>query len=84
MLRISKNLRIIKVDENNLALEKLKLVVERNGSCHNAWTLVGYYGSLKSALHGLLHKTLFDLVENQLDIKQLIESIENLEKQIGE
>ena len=46
------------------------------------WCRNGYYGSLKMALCGVLEKELFDSVEEELALKDVINKIEEAKKQI--
>lgn len=83
MIQITEKLRIVKADDKNLALEELRDVTNKKSQTTNKqWCWCGWYGDLKTALIGALHKQLFDSAEEELQIKDLIERIEKVENYI--
>lgn len=83
MIQITEKLRIVRLDDKNLAIEELKDVTNKKTQTTNKqWCWCGYYGDLKTALLGVLHKQLFDSAEEELEIKGLIERIEKVENNI--
>ena len=83
MIQITEKLRIVQADDKNLALEELKDVTSKKSQTTNKqWCWCGWYGDLKTALLGALHKQLFDSAEEELEIKGLIERIEKVENYI--
>ena len=82
MIQINNKLRIVKNDEKNLAIEELRTITSEKKGSHEEWCWCGYYGSLKSALLGVLDKLLFDSAEEELDIQGLIKKIEIVEQEI--
>ena len=82
MIQINNKLRIIKNDEKNLAIEELRTITSEKKGSHEEWCWWGYYGSLKSALLGVLDKLLFDSAEEELTIKDIVRKIEQAEKEI--
>lgn len=83
MIQITEKLRIVKADDKNLALEELKDVTSKKSQTTNKqWCWCGYYGDLKTALLGVLHKFLLDSVEEELQIKDVVAKIETVENDI--
>lgn len=83
MIQITEKLRIVKADDKNLALEELRDVTNKKSQTTNKqWCWCGYYGDLKTALIGVLHKVLFDSAEEELQIKDVIAKIESVENDI--
>lgn len=83
MLQINDKLRVRRIDDKNLALEELKNVTSKKSQTTNKqWCWCGWYGDLRTALLGALHKQLFDSAEEELEIKGLIERIEKVENYI--
>ncbi|MBO5280309.1 MAG: hypothetical protein J6B55_03705 [Clostridia bacterium] len=83
MIYINDNLRIKKLDEKNLSLESFsEIKTKQTDPPKKAWRHCGYYGDLKSALQGALKKQLFDSVENEQTVKDLIEEIRGAEQSI--
>ena len=83
MIQINDKLRIVKAYDKNLALEELRDVTNKKSQTTNKqWCWCGWYGDLKTALIGALHKQLFDSAEEELEIKGLIERIEKVENNI--
>ena len=82
MIQITEKLRIVKADDKNLALEELRDVTNKKSQTANKkWCWCGWYGDLRTALLGALHKQLFDSAE-ELQVKDVIEKIESVEKNI--
>ena len=87
MIYINDKLRISKVDERCLQIEKYKTVEKKEngrktGEILNRWEWAGFYGDIKSALIGVLRKQLFDSTDEELTLKQLIEKIDAAENEI--
>ena len=79
MIYINEKLRIRKIDDRNLQLEEYRKPNEKSGTIKEdteKWRWCGYYGDLKSALLGALTKQLFDSVENELTLKDVISRID--------
>ena len=76
MILINDKTRIVKVDYNNLAIEELKTVTNKQNESYQAWCRCGYYGSLRSALIGVLDKELFNCADEELTLQQLVKKIE--------
>ena len=83
MIQINNKLRIRQADDKNLALEELKDVTSKKSQTTNKkWRWCGWYGDLRTALLGALHKQLFDSAEEELEIKDLVKRIETAENNI--
>lgn len=82
MIQINDKLRIRKLDDRNIVVEQLKTIEGKTKGLHDEWILFGYYGTLKSALKGCLDKQLFDTVNEELQLKDIISKIENVENNI--
>ena len=79
MIYINDKLRIRKLDDRNLQLEEYRKPSEKSGTIKEnteKWRWCGYYGDLKSALLGALTKQLFDSVENELTLKDVVSRID--------
>ena len=84
MIQITEKLRIVKADDKNLALEELRDVTSKKSQTTNKqWCWCGFYGTFKSALLGVLHKRLFESVKEELQLKDCIAKINEIEKEIG-
>lgn len=82
MLIINNKLRIRKLDETNLVMEKLKIVSSEVKGTREEWVFEGYYGSLEWALSSVLKKELFDSLEEEVEIKDLLKVIEKTSQDI--
>lgn len=83
MIQINNNIRIVRRDDKNLAIEKYDLVTNsKTNESHYEWRWVGYYGDVKSALLGVLKHSLLDGAEEELDIQGLIKKIKIIEQEI--
>lgn len=82
MIQINDKLRIVKADERNLVIEQLRTVTSEKKGSHDEWCWCGYYGTLKSALLGILHKQLFESTDEKLRIEDVVARIEKAEKEI--
>ena len=76
MIQINERTRIIKVDDNNLAIEELKTITNKQNESCQEWRRCGYYGSLRSALIGVLDKELFNCAEEDLTLQKLVNKID--------
>lgn len=78
MIKIGERVRITKIDKINLLLEFKDEVVYR-GKSEMKWTFAGYYGDLRSALHGAYKKYSLVIDDGNLnDLKIAIEKIDNI------
>lgn len=83
MIQITEKLRIRQADDKNLVIEELRDVTNKNSQTTNKqWCWCGYYGDLKTALLGVLHKVLLDSAEEKLQIKDVLQKIESVENDI--
>ncbi len=83
MIQINDRLRIVKVDDRNLAIEEFRQVTSEKHGTREEWCWCGYYGTLKSALLGCLDKKMFDLPEADISsINLLLQKIEQCETEI--
>lgn len=83
MIQITDKLRIRRADDRNLVIEEFRDVTDPKAKTTNKqWCWCGYYGDLKTALLGVLHKALLDSAEEELQIKDLIKRIEKVENYI--
>ena len=85
MIYINEKIRIRKLDDGkNLQLEEYRQI----GDCRftkqsgGKWYWCGYYGDLKSALLGALSKQLFDSVDDELDLKDIVSKIDDARAEI--
>jgi hypothetical protein len=86
MIQINEKVRISRIDKWCLQVEEYRLVVgKKTKEERYDWCWVGYYGSLKSAIGGVLNYCLMSLTDEEIkDCKALIEKIERLDKEIKE
>lgn len=83
MIQITEKLRIRRADDENLVIEELRDVTSQKSQTTNKqWCWCGYYGDLKTALLGALHKQLIDSIEEELQLKDIIDRIETAENNI--
>lgn len=83
MIQITEKLRIRRADDKNLVIEELRDVTSQNSQTTNKqWCWCGYYGDVKTALLGVLHKSLLDSAEEELQVKDVIAKIEAVENDI--
>lgn len=82
MLQINDKLRIVKLDERNLCIEQLKVVKSEKKGDYEQWFCVGYYGNLETALQGILNKQLFDCIDEEIQIKDVLSKIEQVRQEI--
>ena len=82
MIQINNKLRIVKNDDKNLVIEELRTIESEKKGTHEEWCWCGYYGDLRSALNGVLKKKLFDTVEEELTITDLIAKIDSAKNEI--
>lgn len=82
MLQINDKLRIIKFDERNLCIEQLKIVKSKKYGDNKQWLCAGYYGNLETALQGILNKQLFDCVDEEIQIKDVLDKIQQVRQEI--
>lgn len=83
MIQITEKLRIRRADDRNLVIEEFRDVTDPKAKTTNKqWCWCGYYGDLKTALIGVLHKSLLDSAEEELQVKDVIKRIESVENDI--
>lgn len=83
MIQINDKLRIRRADDRNLVIEEFRDVTDPKAKTTNKqWCWCGYYGDLKTALLGVLHKALLDSAEEELQVKDVIAKIETVENDI--
>lgn len=82
MIQINDITRIVKIDENNLAIEELKTVTTRQNKTRQEWCRRGYYGSLRSAMVGVLEKNLFNCADEKLTLQELVNKIDIIIQEI--
>ena len=84
MIYINDKLRIRRLDTRSLQLEEYREAEDCNLTKQKEpkWRWCGYYGDLKSALLGALTKQLFDSVENELTLKDVISKIDEARAEI--
>lgn len=84
MLEINKKYRVRKFDECNLVIEKFKTVSSESKGTRDEWVWNGYYTSVEGALTSILSKELFESIEREKEIKDLLKVIEDSKKEIIE
>lgn len=83
MIYISETLRISKLDENCLQMEKFTTVKsKKTKTISEQWKRCGYYGDIKSAFVSALKKQLFDSAEEEIKISEVIARIDSAESNI--
>lgn len=82
MLYINDDLRIKKLDDKCLALEKNCEIIKKSGEQTKKWKFCGYYGSLEQALAGATKKQLHDATETTERIDELLKEIDTLRSEI--
>lgn len=82
MLQINDKVRIVRSDENNLQIEELRTVTSKKLGSHEEWCWCGYYSTLKSALLGVLSKQLFDCIEEETNLIDVINAITKAQDEI--
>lgn len=81
-LYINENTRITRFDEKNLQIETLKSVKKKNGEIVEQWLGNGFYGSLETALTGVLKKELLSAPEECETLREVIQKIEDSKTEI--
>ena len=83
MIYINEKLRISKFDENNLQIEEYRKGINPKTKEEVwKWKWCGYYGDLKTALLGVLKYKLFECVEEELDLQEVLSKIEEARQNI--
>ena len=84
MLQINDKLRIRRTDEKNLVIEEYsdKIVNPRTKEITSGWQWCGYYGTLESALKGILSKQLLDSIDDEITLKEVLDKIEQVRQEI--
>lgn len=84
MIQITDTLRIVKKDALNLAIEQLQTVKNTKTKENTLkWVHKGWYSNLKSALKGIVNKQLFDLVDTETTLNNLIFQIDEINNNIN-
>lgn len=86
MLYINKGLRVRRYDDFNIIIErKAKRTNKETGKGTMIWKVLGYYGSLASAMQGLFdYMTTEEMDKNMHSLESLKKSIENIGKKLAE
>lgn len=79
---ITDKLRITRLDKRCLQLEELKTIKPKDKPEHNEWVWVGYFGDLRSALHGAYKTQVLDAVGGSEALEELIKKIEESENNV--
>ncbi len=83
MIYINEKLRISKCDNLNLQIEEYRKGINPKTKEEVwSWKWCGYYGDLKTALLGVLSKKLFDSVDEELTLKELVSKIDEARQEI--
>ena len=82
MLVVNNKYRVRKLDETNLVIEQLKIVSSETKGTREEWVWEGYYSSVEGALNSIFKKQLFDSVEQELEIKDILKVMKEIEKNI--
>ena len=84
MIYINDKLRISKLDERNLQLEEYRKGVNPKTKEEVwSWKWCGYYGDLRTACLGALSKIMFDYVDEELTLKEVLAKIDEAREQIA-
>lgn len=82
MLVINNKYRVRKLDDSNLVIEQLKIVSSETKGTREEWVWEGYYSSVEGALNSILRKQLFDSVEQEIEIKDVLKIMKETEQNI--
>lgn len=83
MLQITENLRIVRHDDKNIVVEYLDTVTGRkDGDIRKEWHIYGYYGKLEQAVLGALDKQLFDSIDEEQTLQDIVARIERARTEI--
>lgn len=83
MIYINEKLRISKCDNLNLQIEEYRKGINPKTKEESwSWKWCGYYGDLKTALLGVLKYKLFDCVDEELDLQEVLGKIEEARQSI--
>lgn len=83
MIYINDKLRISKLDERNLELQEYRKGVNPKTKEEVwSWKLCGYYGDLRTACLGALSKIMFDYVDEETTLKEVLAKIDESREQI--
>lgn len=82
MIQINDKLRVVKADERNLVIKELRTVESKKLGKHDEWYWCGYYSDLRSALCGVINQKLFDTVDEELQLKDLVKIITDSKNEI--
>ena len=82
MLVINNKYRVRKLDDSNLVIEQLKIVSSEVKGTREEWVWEGYYSSVEGALNAIFKKQLFDSVEQELEIKDILKVMKETEENI--
>ena len=82
MLVINNKYRVRKLDDSNLVIEQLKIVSSETKGTREEWVWEGYYSSVEGALNSILRKQLFDSIEQEVEIKDILKIMKETEQNI--
>lgn len=84
MLQINDKLRIRRLDDKNIIIEELNgnIVNKHTKEARAGWQWRGYYGTLESALKGILSKQLLDSIDDEITLKEVLDKIEQVRQEI--
>ena len=67
MIQINDKIRIVRLDENNLQIEEYrKIINSKTKEPRYDWVRIGYYGTLKQAISGVLTRLSTCLVDEDI------------------
>jgi len=76
MIYINDTTRISRADDMNLQIEVLEdSVSKRTKEVTQQWNRVGYYSDLKGAINGVLRKRLFNSVDEEAELRAMVDKI---------
>ncbi|WP_419749321.1 hypothetical protein [Terrisporobacter petrolearius] len=81
-MKISDKYKIISTDDKNVTIQEKVVTEKEDGSVKTSWKVIGYYGSINSALKGIVRKEI-----NGTGLKNfntVCEKIEELNEYIDE
>lgn len=83
MIYINEKLRISKLDERNLELQKYRKGVNPKTKEEVwSWKWCGFYGDLRTACLGALSKIMFDYVDEETTLKEVLAKIDLAREQV--
>lgn len=84
MIQITDKIRISRLDNLTLQIEELcEVKSQKTKEIRKEWKWKGYYGTLRSAISGVLKYYLTELCDEDIaDLKHLAERIDEIDKQL--